>query len=210
MIIKVLSRKTSTGTLMNYLFKYITNEDKTTTKSFVVRHNVRANTIQGYTQEFEANEKIRIHKRKQQPAVYHTIISWHTNDAKFLDDKKLRILAKEFIKQRGEQNLYVITKHTDTDRIHLHCAISATQLNGKSSRISKQEFEQLKINMDRFQREHFSELSHSLPQHGKQLEERKLWATMQKGLQQLEQLRAVNDKELELEFERTLDLSFGY
>lgn len=210
MVIKTLSRKTHTGTLLNYLFKYIANENKTTTKPFVVRHNVRATTIQAYTQEFETNEKRRIHKRKQQPVVYHTIISWHKDDAQYLDDIKLRVLAKEFIKQRGEQNLFLITKHIDRDHIHLHAAISATQLNGKSSRISKKQFEDLKIGMDTFQKKMFPELSHSLPQHGKQREERKLWVRMQQELKQLEQLRATNDKEIEFGFERTRELLFSY
>lgn len=210
MIIKTLSRKTNTGTLMNYLFKYITDERKAPTKPFVVRHNIRTNTIQGYIQEFEVNEQRRIHKRKQQPAVYHTILSWHKDDAVFLNDAKLRVLAKQFIKCRGEHNLYVFSKHMDREHIHLHCAISATQLNGKSSRISKREFEELKIKMDKYQKELFPELSHSLPHHGKKREEQKLWATMQHELGQLEQLRTINGKEQKLGFERLRELSFGH
>jgi hypothetical protein len=206
MIIKVLSRKSNTGTLMNYLFKYIHNEDKTSAKQFIVRHNIRGTNIQEYTQEFEANEVIRVHKRKNQPSVYHTILSWHKSDAKFLDDAKLRILTKEFITQRGSLNKYVVSKHMDREHIHLHVAVSATNILGKSSSISKQAFGQLKISMDKFQREKFPELSHSLPQHGKKKEEQKIWAKMQQELKQIEALRASTDREVKHEFERKREL----
>lgn len=208
MVIKVLSRKSNTGTLMSYLFKYIHNEEKTSIKPFVVRHNVRGNNVQAYTQEFEANEANRLHKRKNQPSVYHTILSWHKESAKFLDDRKLRILVKEFIQQRGNLNKYVVSKHIDREHIHLHVAVSATNILGKSSRISKHAFEQLKINMDRFQKEKFPELSHSLPQHGKKREEQKVFAKMQKELKQLNTLRANTDREKENGFERKRELLF--
>jgi len=120
MIIKNLTRKSGTGTLLNYLFKYITNKDKISeNKPFIVRHNIRSNTIQGYIKEFELNEKNRIHKRKDQPAVNHVIISWSNKDADKLTNNMLRDMAKMFIKIRGEQNLYVITKHIDRSHIHL-------------------------------------------------------------------------------------------
>jgi hypothetical protein len=209
MIIKVLSRKSSCSTLLKYIFRYIGNEEKTSTKQFVVRHNVRGNTIEAYTKEFETNEDNRMHKRKNQPSVYHTILSWHKADAKFLDDAKLRILSKEFINQRGVDNLFVFSLHQDRQHLHLHCCVSATNMLGKSSSMSKQAFLQLKINMDKFQKDKFPELSHSLPQHGKKWEEQKVFAKMQKELKKLEALRASTDREIEYSFERKRELLFG-
>jgi hypothetical protein len=211
MIIKTLSRKTNTSTLVNYIFKnifeYITDEKKlVASELFLVRHNVKSQTISGYIKEFEANEKLRIRKRKNSPCVYHTILSWHKEDAKYLDNAKLRIMAKEFVRLRGDKNLYVISKHLDREHVHLHCAISATNIEGKSSRLSKNEFEQLKLKIDVFQKEKFPELSHSLPQHGKKREERKLWVSMQKELKSLQLLRANNDREVEQNYERVREL----
>lgn len=200
MIIKNLTRKNSSGTLLHYLFRYITDTDKTLVqKPFIVRHNIRSNTIDGYIKEFEQNEKNRIHKRKQQIAINHVILSWSNKDAIQLTDLKLRNMAKMFIKLRGEHNLYVITKHTDQNHIHLHCALSATQISGKSSSISKLSFETLKKSLDAYQKKQYPELSNSLPQHGKQKDTARIWHKMQQDLRQLEEMRTAANKESDIE-----------
>jgi hypothetical protein len=85
----------------------------------------------------------------------------------------LRDISREFIRLRGENNLYVGTKHVDREHVHLHIAMSGTQLNGLSSRISRQQFAELKIALDGYQKEKYPELVHSLPRHGRSKERAK-------------------------------------
>jgi hypothetical protein len=170
MIIKNLTRKQGTGQLLRYVFRYVFNPNKqpiSAKNPFIIRHNIRKNSIEGYIAEFENNFANRRRKAKNQVRLHHTILSWHKADSQFITDRKLKALVREYIRLRGETNLYVGTKHEDRSHCHIHLVMSSHQLNGQSSRISKNEFENLKLQLDSYQREHFPELTHSLPQHGK-------------------------------------------
>lgn len=134
---------------------------------FVVRHNVRFRSVRGYVKEFERNEAQRMHKRKDNVQVYHTILSFSNKDKEQVNDKILADMAKKYIELRGKDNLYVITAHYDKDHIHMHCAMSGVKLNGLSSRISRSEFASIKVALDAYQKEKYPQLVHSLPRHGK-------------------------------------------
>lgn len=170
MIIKELTRKKGSGQLVRYILRYTLDEKKQITasgKPFIIRHNIRSRSIEGYIKEFQQNEVNRVYKRKDQTVIHHTILSWSPEDAIHITDAKLKAIAKEYVRLRGSNNLYVGTKHTDRQHIHLHIAVSGSQLNGRSSRMSKQAFAGLKCTLDAYQKEHFSELVHSLPLHGR-------------------------------------------
>jgi len=168
MIIKSLSRKSRTGQLLYYLFK---NEEKLfsdTQKPIIIRHNVRSRTIEKWTKEFEANEKFRLHKRKDSVTAYHTIISFSTKDREHITEKTLRAVAKQYMKVRGTDALYIGTAHYDKSHVHLHLVMSGTKyLTGQANRLSRAQFHELKISMDKFQQKNFPELIHSLPRHGR-------------------------------------------
>lgn len=134
---------------------------------FVVRHNIRSRTIPGYIKEFERNEALRIHKRKDSVQVYHTILSFSNKDKDQINEAVLRDMAKKYIELRGKDNLYVITAHHDKDHIHMHCAMAGTKLSGLSARVSRTEFANIKKELDAYQREKYPQLAHSLPRHGK-------------------------------------------
>lgn len=134
---------------------------------FIIRHNMRARSLNGFIREFESNERGRIHKRSDQTSIHHTILSWSNKDSALVTEKMLRDISREYIRLRGENNMYVGTVHTDKSHIHLHIAMSGTTLEGKSARISKQEFENVKVKLQEYQLQHYPELSHSLPKHGK-------------------------------------------
>lgn len=170
MIVKSLSRKAtsgSTGQLLGYIFRYVLDKEKRlpAEKPFIIKHNIRSRTVEGFVKEFEKNERNRIHKRSDQVSVNHTILSWAKVDKGNITDKILKDIAKQFIGLRGENNLFLGTKHEDKDHIHLHLAVSATQLNGLSSRMSRQQFSELKITLDAYQKEKYPQLT-SLPRHG--------------------------------------------
>lgn len=177
MIVKSLSRKSNTGQLVNYVFKYVfkernikptkseqSNNDKS---KFIIRHNIRSRSVKGFIKEFKENEKYRLVHRKDSVKLYHNIISFSNKDKEHINDKLLKDIAQKFIQERGLNNMYAGTKHEDKDHIHLHITISGTQLNGRSSRISKQQLHHIKIVLDKYQREKYPQLKHSLPEHGK-------------------------------------------
>lgn len=174
MIIKNLTRvtKNTTGTLIKYLLKYTMDEGKQINKNdstipFVMRHNIKSKTISGYVAEYKEVESRRIYKRKSQVLTHHTILSWNALDAPHISHKTLRAVAKEYIRLRGANNLYIFAEHNDRSHTHLHCCMSGTRLDGRSSSITKEQFATIKIKMEDFQRTHFPEILHSFPDHGR-------------------------------------------
>lgn len=190
MIIKSLSRKSNTGQLVNYIFKYVFKEsekntpritpEKSDKNKFIIRHNIRSRSVKGFTKEFKENESFRLVHRKDSVRLFHTIISFSNKDKEQVTDKILKDIAKKFIEERGLNNMYAGTKHENKDHIHLHLLISGTQLNGRSSRISKQKFHSIKLALQNFQLEKYPQLLHSLPEHGKKARQIEKDAIVQK------------------------------
>ena len=91
MIIKALTRRsTGPSQLVKYIFRYIHAEEKQAQNQrsqnenapFIIRHNIRSRTIDGYIQEFKQNELNRIHKRTDQTVLNHFILSFSPNDSR--------------------------------------------------------------------------------------------------------------------------------
>lgn len=182
MILKSLSRKSdSTDQLVNYVMAYIFKEQddpsikteltkaKQQNSKFIIRHNLRARTsLKSFIREFQENESFRLVKRKDSVRLYHNIISFSNKDKQHITDDLLRNMANKFIEERGSNNIFLGTKHEQgVDHIHLHIIVSGTQLNGRSSRVSKQKFHSIKLALDKYQREKYPQLTNSLPEHGK-------------------------------------------
>ena len=166
MIIKSLSRTShSQSQLIKYVCKYILRDgnpafDKDAT--LIHRHNIRNrnNTIDGYIKQFTENESHRLYKRKNSVKLFHNIISFSPKDKEYIPEKTLKEITKKFVSLRGENNLYIAVAHNEKLHTHLHIVVSGTQLNGRSSRLSKQHFKTLKLSLEKFQQK-FPELTHS-------------------------------------------------
>lgn len=164
MILKNLTRRSNTGQLLNYLFK----EEKDKRPRPILKHNLRSQTIKGWTKELDRNFESRIHKRIDNIRLHHTIISFSNKDEKHITTELLKDIAKKYIELRGKDNVYLVSEHRDKQHIHLHFAMSSIKyLTGESNRISRQEFKELKLSLDTYQKEKYPELTHSLPAHGK-------------------------------------------
>jgi hypothetical protein len=97
----------------------------------------------------------------------HVILSWAPKDAKNITDVMLKDIASEFIRLRASNCVVIGTKHVEKDYIHLHLAVS-NQLNGRSSRVSKGQFQAIKKSLQQYELERYGQLlSHSRPEHGK-------------------------------------------
>ena len=141
-------------------------------KNILLTHNVKGESLQAIVKEFKEVDANRIHHRYNQTAVQHIILSWSDKDAGKIDDRKLKSMSRELVRLYGEDNLYCFFSHSDTTHKHLHAAISGTKLNGLSSRMSKSKFQEIKMELDKFQQKKFPELSNSLPEHGKTQKEK--------------------------------------
>lgn len=164
MILKNLTRRTNTGQLVQYLFK----NEKAQNPKPILKHNLRSRTTKGWTKEFENNFESRIHRRKDNIRLHHTIISFSNKDKEKINPEMLKDITKKYIELRGKDNIYLASSHYDKEHIHLHIVMSSTKLiTGESNRISRLEFKDLKLALDRYQREKYPELVNSLPAHGK-------------------------------------------
>lgn len=168
MVLKSLTRKSNTGQLINYLFKSEAKLVNDKQKVIVIRKNVRSMSVDKYIKEFQKNENFRLNHRKDNVKVYHTILSFNNKDREHINEKMLRDIAGQYMKLRGENNLFIGTAHFDKDHVHLHLVMSGTKyLTGESNRLSRTEFHQLKLLLDAYQAKKYPELVHSLPRHGR-------------------------------------------
>ena len=164
MILKNLTRRSNTGQLVNYLFK----QEKDNKPKPILKHNLRSRTTKGWTKELDKNFELRLNRRKDNIRLHHTIISFSNKDKKQINTELLKDITKKYIELRGKDNLYLASSHHDKEHIHLHIVMSSTKLiTGESNRISRQEFRELKLALDEYQKVKYPELVNSLPAHGK-------------------------------------------
>ena len=161
-----MSRKSNIGRTINYLFKDDKKLQKGEQKPITIRKNLRTRKLENNIKEFEANETLRKQKRKDAVKLYHTVISFHEKDTKHLTEKVLKDITKEYMKLRGD-NIYLATVHYDKEsHVHIHCVESGTgYLTGKASRLSKQQFKELKVSLQTYQKEKYPELKNSIVRH---------------------------------------------
>ena len=165
MILKNLSRRTSIHQLFTYVFEKERKTMHNDMKPFVIKHNVRSNSLKKWVKEFEQNSENRIHKRKDHILLNHAILSFSPKDSQFINEKVFRDIANKFIQLRGQNNMYCAKIHSDVAHPHIHILYSAVEYQtGKSNRISHEEFRDLKKNLDEYQRMKYPELE-SLPDH---------------------------------------------
>lgn len=165
MIVKIKTRKRPT---FRQLIEYMLNDKARrfeNEKSFVITHNLRGNDIESWTMQFLENEKYRTHNRKNSVMLTHEIISFH-KDEKNISLEKMEDMAREYIRQRNPNGIYLAVPHTDKEHFHIHiCASGVEYKTGKAMRMSKGEFQELKKNIQQYQKEKYPELSKSIVQH---------------------------------------------
>lgn len=167
MIIKIKSHKRpSFKQLLNYL---INDKDRLFDKkgrSFVLTHNIKGDSITAWVKQYQSNELKRYRKRNDSNYLTHEIISFHKEDAKNISLEKMELLAREYIKQRNPQGLYVAVPHFDCGHYHIHFCVSGISKTGRSLGTSKSGLHKLKKDIQHFQQLHFPELSKSIVNHG--------------------------------------------
>lgn len=160
------------GNVKEFVAKYIADnlkkEDnaKDELSGVLIRHNMRARSIQGFVTAFKENEKHRRHVRNNSVKAYHHIISFSELDKNKIDEGMLKDITQKYISLRGENSLYVGAVHRDKEHVHIHLVQSGTQYcTGLANRVSKQEFQHMKVKLQEYQKEHYPELANSMPNH---------------------------------------------
>lgn len=169
MIIKSLSRKTpSYKQLIDYVLKEQNDPVPPGLERFVYTRNLREDKDHWH-HEFEENESFRIRRHSRQVYCYHEVISFNPRDSGAITTDMLKTFADEYCKRRGIALSIAIPHYGNkANNIHLHIIFSGVEYKtGKALRISRQDFSQIKQDMQDIQRERFSEIVHSIANHGK-------------------------------------------
>lgn len=142
------------------------DEDKS---SFTITHNLWGDDVKEWTEQYRENDTFRQRKQKNQVFLSHEILSWHKDETN-ITLEKMEDMAREYIQLRNPNALYVATPHMDKNHRHVHLAVSATEYGtGKSMRMSKEQFQELKQNIQAYQKEKYPELSKSIVDHSKKV-----------------------------------------
>jgi hypothetical protein len=161
--------------------------------SFVVSHNLKGNDINGWVKQYQENEQYRRLKRVNSVVLTHEIISFHKDDATNITLQKLEDIAREYVRKRNINGMYVAVPHFDKEHYHIHiCASGIEYRTGKAMRLSKTELLSVKKQIQNYQIEKYPELSKSLVNHGN---EKKEYALSDKEHKYKERTGRASDKE---------------
>lgn len=156
----IIKTKTYSAQKYKYLIEYIMSdkgrvqEDKT----FTIHHNLRSTDTDEVIKEFITNDSFR-KKRKGGIVLYHEVLSYSPEDKDKLSIELLEDIAQEFIRLRGDKALCLSKPHVENENIHIHFCFSGTEYrDSKALRLSKQDFKQVRLDLEIYQQERYPEL----------------------------------------------------
>ncbi|MBF0231529.1 MAG: relaxase/mobilization nuclease domain-containing protein [Desulfamplus sp.] len=189
MLIKSLSKTTASAIrgktfapMVRYVMNYVNNEEKSWFEP--IAHNLRSDPkdLIGIILEFEENHTFAQPRKNGGVVVYHEIISFHPDDTAVITPELLRVICRKYLSHRAKDALAFCNVHRDQDHIHVHILISGNKIrSSKQHWLTRQEFQNIQIEMESFQKQQFPELQHSFCFQAEQAHKRKL------NKQQLEQ-----------------------
>ncbi|PCI19309.1 hypothetical protein COB64_04030 [Candidatus Wolfebacteria bacterium] len=169
MIVKSKSRKDS-GCFFKLPDYIINDKDRLFDKqgkSFLIKHNLRGNTVEEWTEQFKANEVLRKVKRTDSVLAYHELLSWHKKDADNLTMEKMKDMTEKYIQLKNPNGMYLAAPHYDKDHYHVHICTSGVEYkSGDAMRMTKKAYAELKQNIQEYQIQQYPELK-SLENHGR-------------------------------------------
>ena len=170
MIIKSKSYKTTRSftSVLNYIFRENEKDN-----GFVVTKFIKGKglSVEELGQQLLHNEQFRLNKRKNNVLLYMDILSFHPRDAERLTNDKLHQIALKYLSLRAPKSIAIATVHkNEKNHVHLHICFSGVEYKtGKSIRITKEDFQKLKLEMEKYQQEVFPELILSKIKHEKSI-----------------------------------------
>ena len=170
MIIKIKSHKNKKSfyALLDYM---VNDKDRLFDSkgySFAITHNLKGDSIDEWVKQYKVNEECRQHKRANSVILTHEILSWHKDDAKNISLDKLEDIARQYVKERNINGMFVAVPHFDKEHYHVHiCASGIEYRTGKTMRLAKKDLQILKQKVQQYQLEKYPELNKSIVNHGK-------------------------------------------
>lgn len=158
MIVKSISHKRKTS--FKYILEYLMNDDHNA--EVVYKQLLRGNDIGSWQKQFSANSDKRKIQRKNAVHLHHDVLSFSPDSTSHLDKGTLKDIAKEYIKLRAKHTLSLAVIHREKNHVHIHIALASTDYLGNSNRLSKQEFSQLKKDIQLFQEKNYPKLEASV------------------------------------------------
>ena len=163
--------KLKTGGKSTYrqLIEYFLKEysQSKSTDNFIIKHNLHSDNIDSWDRQYRENEAMRLVKRANSTRVYHEVISFKSGTGK-IPKEVLESIVHKYIELRNPNAIVFAVPHFSADHTHVHLMFSGTELfTGKGLRVSKQQFAEVKLELQKFQQMKYPELSHSIVAHGK-------------------------------------------
>lgn len=151
------------------LLTYILREDARDPekeRDFTWTHNLNGESPEEWINEYKINDSHVRRIRANAVRIQHTVLSFAPEDSHLLSKKVLMDLSREYCDQKNPNGMFVCVPHFDGEHIHIHVMESAFELrSGASMRQSRDEFKQMKIRFQDYQRENHPKISHSIVEH---------------------------------------------
>ena len=170
MIVKAISHKSNKKSAMKKLIDYCFAPEKmidhsSSREAVILKRHIRGYETERWVDAFKRNDDNRTFTHKNRVVLRHEIVSFSPEDNHKITREMLQDIGSWYLKNRS-QSLGVGAVHFE-ESIHIHFVIAGVGLDGKSTRITRKEFKDLKIRLQEYQKEKYPELSHSIVNHSK-------------------------------------------
>lgn len=151
------------------ILEYILRDEavmKSNGEAILIRHNMRYKTVEEIEKAFLENEALRLHAPKNRIYYYHDILALSQLDITKVSVEVLEDLTREYLGLRAEKGMAVAAFHEDKHP-HIHILLGSTEIvSGKALRVSREEFANIKVQLQEYQQRRYPELV-SVVEHGK-------------------------------------------
>lgn len=129
-----------------------------------IRHNVFG-SIKEIEEQFKDNNARRLNHRSNNNLLLHTILALSEKNKEEITPDMLLHLSREYLKLLDPDSLAFGSIHMSGNP-HAHILVSASNLLGHSTRVSRDEFQRIKQELQAIQIRDYPELDQSVVEHG--------------------------------------------
>lgn len=171
MIVKSVSHSSSRRSSIRKLIRYVFEKEKLEDRFYNRELVVSKQFLQSYDKDkwvmqLKANDDKRTFNHTKRTVLRHEVIAFGKQDNKHLTKEKLKDFIKFYFKHRSPRSMTVAGVHYEQS-VHIHFVHSAVGVDGKSTRVSRDDFKQFKIKLQEYQKQKYPELSHSIVDYNK-------------------------------------------
>jgi len=146
------------------LFSYLEHEQD---ESFDIYHNFRSKNDRSRAIKEMYHQHSFKRRRANGISHFHEILSISKKDESHVTLDMLHTLSQEYIRLRCPNALCYAKAHTHGKNKHVHFVISSNELGSdKALRLSKAQYQDIKVSLEKFQIERFPELENSIVHSG--------------------------------------------